>query len=101
MNDDFNLNELFLRRQVKHSRNVRTGVETDELVAHGAANPIVNAAVLFAEIGAALEKHGVARLAAFHLDLVFIRPAALAFERRPPDAVFGGDLAIEPFACFF
>src|SRR5262245_16947461 len=79
------------------------GVEAGELFVGCAADPVVDAAVLLAQIDGAFEHHGLAGLATFHLDRVFVWPPAFALERRFPNLAGGGiglelNVAIELFA---
>src|SRR5262245_36295402 len=90
---------LLLRaRELEHTRVMRAGIEADELLVSGPAKPVIDAAVLLAEVGRALEQHHGADLAALHLDGVLVRPAALALKRRVPDAVLAHDVAVEALA---
>src|SRR5262249_8909530 len=88
---------LLLRRprQPEYAGVLGAGVEADELVVGGAADPVVDAAVLLAQVGRALDEHRGARLPDVQLDRVLVRPAAFALEGRLPDAVFLDDVAIE------
>src|SRR5439155_24722059 len=74
------------------------GVEPDELVVGGAADPVEHAAVLLAQVGGAVEEDGAAGPSSVHLDRVLVRPPALALEGRVPHAAPGLDDAVERLA---
>src|SRR5438067_693743 len=60
------------------------GIEADEFLLGGPADPVVDAAVLLTEVSAALEEHDVAGSASEHLDRILVGPAALALEGGLP-----------------
>src|SRR5580765_7556280 len=70
--------------QAKDANVVGTGVEAGEFLISGAANPVIDSAVLFAEMDGSLEHDGFAGLSAIHLDRVLVGAATFTFERRFP-----------------
>src|SRR5262245_35977700 len=85
---------------------MRTGVEPGELLVGGAADPVIDTAVLLAQIDGAFEHYGFAGLPAFHFDGVLVGATAFALERRFPNFSLRGvgvedDIAIELFAFGF
>ena len=75
-----------------------TGIEPDELLVVGPADPVVDAAVLLAQVGRPLEQDAAAGLPAVHLHRVLVRPAALPLEHRRPTPVLGRHQALHRHA---
>jgi len=88
----------FWPRKIEDAGVRRAREKPDELLVVGPADPVEDAPILRSEVRRALEEHNLADLSPFHLDRVFVGPAAISFKRRLPDSVLMLDLGIEALA---